>query len=315
MSLLDDWIVYCSDPEGSRLSLPSPLPVDRTGDLIEQAERHGVLGALLKNFTSLESDPAMASFHEMARGRNRANAAFSILLGHEADALVKRMRGLPAAVVKGPVFARKLYPVSSLRSFADIDILADEEAVPRLSELLVTHGFRLAERHRHEDKWVHHSNDRLMVEVQTDLVHAVSLHGAMSLTYQRIAAAPESPAAMLLVAVVHGGAHQYERLQHLVDICQAARKLQGDAEQRRFEEMVVASNACLVAGAGLSLAGQIFGEPRCLELANVFQQVRSLRTAELLLGQKTVLSTMDKRRMFYRWRRLAFRLMIRWSHP
>jgi hypothetical protein len=314
MSLLDRWIVHCADPLGPGAPPPRrPLPLKGVGDLIDQAEAHGVLGAILQNFPPFRADPAFAAGRDAARERNRANAAFSVLLRHEADALMADLRDVPAAIVKGPVFARLLYPSPSLRCFTDIDILAAEEALPRIGEVLADRGFRLAETHKRESKWLHRDNDRVMVEVQTDLIHADSLHGIVSLPYQAIAAAPEGAAAQLMVALIHGGAHHFERLQQVVDICQAARALRDDAEQERFEAMVAAANARFIAFAGLTLAARIFGEPRCRDLAHALGPVRYRLAARLLLDRTAVMSTMDYRRMFHNWRRLDFRILIRWS--
>jgi hypothetical protein len=309
---LHDWIVYCADPLGSRARPPRrPLPPERIGDLIEQAEAHGVLGAVLQNFPAFAGDPVFEAGRNAARDRNRTNAAFSLLLKREADALMADVRDLPAAVVKGPVFARRLYPSPSLRCFTDIDVLAAPEALPLIDAALADHGFRLVESHPREHKWLHRDNDSAMVEVQTDLVHADSLHDVMSLPYQAIAAAPEAAEALLLVALVHGGGHQYERLQQVVDVCQAARALQGGAEERRFEEMVKAANARFIAVTGLLLADRIFGEPRCREIADALGPVRHRGIAGLLLDRTVIMSTMDHRRARHGWRRQAFRWLIR----
>ncbi|MDO8400508.1 MAG: nucleotidyltransferase family protein [Bradyrhizobium sp.] len=283
--------------------------------MIEQADAHGVLGALLQNFPLFATDAAFAPGRNAAQHRHRANAAFSLMLTREADVLMACVRDLAAAIVKGPVFARTIYPKASLRCFTDIDILIAPEALPRMDEALADRGFRMAESNPasgpREWKWLHRDNDRVMVEVQTDLIHADSLHNVMSLPFSVIADGPDGPAASLLVALVHGGGHQYERLQHVVDICQAARALQGDAEERRFEDLVQAANARFVAVAGLALAHRIFREPRCREIARALGPVPHQRLAGLLLDQTVVMSTMDARRASHGWRRQAFRWLIK----
>jgi hypothetical protein len=314
MSSLDDWIVYCADPLGSRKALPRrPLSPDQVDRLIDQAEAHGVLGGLLKNQMPLRADPAFEAGRNAARDRHLANTAFSMLLAREADALMADVRDLPAAVVKGPAFARALYPMFSLRCFTDIDILVAPEGLVRLAEVLSDHGYRCVQRSPHEHKWLHGDNENLMIEVQTDLVHADSLNGVMSLPYEVIATAPEGIASLLLVALVHGGGHQYERLQHVVDICQAARALTGSAEQRLFRSMVNAANARFIAVAGLMLAYRIFDEPRCREIADALGPVRYRSIAGLFMDQTVVMSSMDSRRAWYRWRRHAFRWLIKRS--
>src|SRR5262249_47562815 len=145
------------------------------------------------------------------------------------DALMAAAADLPVAIVKGPVFAGRIYPAPSFRPFTDIDLLVDPRAVAQLSELLDAEGFTIAEHDRshRERKWLHRENDALMIEVQTDLVHAPSLSHALSLTYDDIAGIAGTPAAQLIIAVIHGslGGH-FDRLRHIVDICQAARNPQ-----------------------------------------------------------------------------------------
>jgi hypothetical protein len=61
------------------------------------------------------------------------------------------------------------------------------------------------------------------------------------------------------------------------------------------------------------LAARIFGEPRCRDLARALGRVRYRLAARLLLDRTAVMSTTDYRRMFHNWRRLDFRILIRWS--
>jgi hypothetical protein len=314
MSLLDCWIVHCADPFGARTPAPRrPLPAVQAGNLVGMAEGHGVLGAVVQNFGAFRDDAAFADAYKLARDRHRANAAFALLLTREAEALTDDLKGLPAAIVKGPVFARRLYPSPSLRSFSDIDVLAAEEALPRIGEVLADRGFHLAEEQERESKWIHRDNERVMVEVQTDLIHPDTLHGIVSLPYRGLGQAPEGAAALLLIAIVHGGAHQFERLQHVVDICQAARAVISEADRDAFLAMVHSANARYLAYGGLMLASRLFGEPRCRELALALGPVRYRVAARLLLDRTTVMSSTDWRRGLHNWRRQDFRILIRWN--
>ena len=315
MSLLDAWIVHCADPLGSQSPPPSrKLAPGFAGQLVDQAEAHGVLGALLKNFPSFQQDSAFAAAREAARSRNRSNAAFSALLARETDALKPELKEVGAIVVKGATFARNLYPTTSLRCFTDIDILAPDDALSRLGEVLSDRGFYLAESHKREFKWLSRDNDRIMVEVQTDLVHPDSLHNAISLSSAAIASAPYSPAAFLIVALVHGAGHQYERLQHVVDIRQAAHNLP-PADEASLETLVQATNARLAAVSGLLLAGRLFGDARCRDIAREIGSTRLRELANFLLDRTVIMSTTDPRRAIFNWRRQAFRLLLRYDLP
>jgi len=310
MSVLDAWIVHCADPLGPRSVPPRrPLPPSFAGELVEQAEAHGVLGALLQNFSGFKRDAAFAAGGETARSRNRANAAFSMLLAREADALMVDLEHVEATIVKGPVFARTLYPAPSLRCFSDIDILAAGASVPRVGEVLAAHGYYLAESHKREFKWLNRANDRIMVEVQTDLIHSENLHAAISLSYETIAASPASADTLLMIAIVHGAGHQYERLQHVVDICQAARALR-PADEAGFEKLVGAANARFISIFGLLLAGRVLGEPRCYDIAQAIGSTLSHEIANVLVDRTVIMSTTDRRRATYNWRRLILRWLM-----
>jgi hypothetical protein len=110
---------------------------------------------------------------------------------------------------------------------------------------------------------------------------------------------------------VHGGAHQYGRLQQLVDICQAARALTDLNQERLFAALVAQTHARFISIAGLTLASKIFNEPRCMEIASALGPVRNARLAGLLLGRTLVTSAMTERRALHSWRRQTFRLLIK----
>jgi len=312
MSLLDKWIVHCADPVGSNTTPPHDLSPHLADRLVQQAESHRVLGAVLQNFPGFRQGGHFAAHWEAARNRNRANVAFSLMLTHEADFLVKRLDGLRASVVKGPTFARKLYPSPTLRSFSDIDVLTHCDDQAKVENILKGLGYYLAEATEHESKWLSEVNERVMVEVQTNLVHAESLRRGMSLSYESIAQSPESSASLLIIALVHGAGHQYEHLQHLVDICQAARLLQS-TDEAELDGLLATTNARFATVVGLLFAGRVFGEDRCSALAREIGSTGLHTLATSLLNSTVVMSTTDHRRAFYSWRRQAFRLLLRRS--
>jgi hypothetical protein len=281
---------------------------------VEQAEAHGVLGAFLQHFFSCAADDGFCHAKQMAQHRQRANAMFSLMLSHEADALMSDLRGI-AIVVKGPTFARTIYPRPSLRCFSDIDLLVPPQMVPKVANVLLDRGYCLAETNPAHDpsewKWVHHLNPRLMVEVQTDLVHADSLRKLITLPYELIAPSPDTSAALLHVALIHGGIHHYERLQHVVDICQAARALTGSVEEEQFFRLVQASNAQFISSVGLALAARIFAEPRCREIAQAIGPVRYTGISRILLSRALVMSATESHRNLHNWRRKAFRWFLK----
>jgi Uncharacterised nucleotidyltransferase len=306
-----------ADPEvnPTQLKRAAPLLTSIDAELFEQAERHGVLGAFLTFISPHLSDPAAVAAYTVAKKTHRQNAVFSRILRMEAEALVANAHGLPITIVKGPVFARNLYPKSDLRCYTDIDILAAESALPRLSEILGDSGYSLATPSEldnpREWQWINKTNNALMVEVQTNLIHADSLVGFISLDYHLIEASPEGAPELLLVALVHGAAHQYDRLQLVVDICQAARHLTGEADEIRLEMLVRAAKSRFAAVVGLRLAGRLMREPRCLQLARGLGGKVYGPVCDMLLAETVVMSAKTDRRTIHSWRRQLFRWLLK----
>jgi glycosyltransferase involved in cell wall biosynthesis/SAM-dependent methyltransferase len=310
-----DWLVYCADPQGSRGTPPDRMLSSAAArELVAQAEAHGVLPAVLRHFRLFDEDPALAGIKAEAQTRCQLAFSYALMLRHYANLLMEAAADLPVVLVKGPVFARLLYPTPSLRPFTDIDLLVDPCAVSPLSELLVAQGFKLADEDpdRGEWKWLHRDNEAVMVEVQTDLVHSDSLSRALSLTHNHIADIAETPAAQLIVATIHGalGGH-FDKLRHAVDICQAARRLTSPQDELRFEQLMGPTGARLAAKTGLTLAGHLFDEPRCFEIARALGPHRHAGLARSLINPSVITSTMMPTRVLHSWRRSAFRELLK----
>ena len=313
---ISSWLVHCADPLGPRTRQPRrPLsPADAAG-LVIQADAHGVLPAVVRNFSPLARDPDFDAVRQDALARQRTGTALAMMLRYEADALMSEAKGLPVALVKGRSFARTIYPEPALRSFTDIDLLVESAVLPRVGQLLEAHQFRLADDgqdgDRLESKWLHRDNDALLVEVHTNLVHAPSLRGALSFTYADVADGPETPAVLLAIASMHGGLHHFERLRQVVDICQAARHLNSATDELKLQTLLDRTGARLAAITGLNLAGRLFGEPRCREIALALGPERYASVAKVLIGRSVVTSTMSDSRIYYSWRRQGFRELLK----
>ena len=316
--LVGQWLVHCADPLGPRTEAPHRLLSPREAqDFVAQADMHGVLATVLRQFPPfLASDPAFAKAKAEALTLHRSALAQALMLRTHADALVAAAN-LPVVMVKGPVFARTIYPAPSLRTFTDVDLLIAPEAEPELARLLLEAGFQLADYdrdpRRQEWKWLHRENDAVMIEVHTNLVHHPELRAAMSLSYADLAGIAETPAALLTVAAIHGALHRFERLRQVVDICQAARHVSTPEEESRFELLIERSGARLAAIAGLDFAYRLLGEPRCRELARGLGPARYTALARLLIGRSAVTSSMSKARVYHSWRRQGFRELLKRS--
>jgi hypothetical protein len=311
-----DWLAHCADPLVPLTAPPRRgLSPNEAHELVAQADRHGVLAAVLRHFPPFRGDLAFAGAKADALARQRSKQTYSLMLRAHGEAAMAAAAGLPVAMVKGPVFSRTIYPSPGLRNFTDIDLLVAPDAALPLARLLQQQGFQLAgydrDPDRHEWKWLHRDNDALMIEVHTNLVHHPELRDTMSLTYEDLAGIAETPGALLAVAIVHGALERYELLRHVVDICQAARQVHTADEERRFEALVERTGARFAAIAGLDLAYRLLGEPRCRELARRLGAVRYTALARLLLGRSAIVSTMGDTRFLHSWRRQGFRILLK----
>jgi hypothetical protein len=155
--LIADWLLYCGDPTSRAGPFPPPLPTALAEEeLVHRCDLHGILTPLLRRFPFAAA--RCPRLQAAVKERDRRSQAYSTLLRHLGETVMADAAGLQAAIVKGPVFARALYPSPHLRGFTDIDILAAPEAVPKLETILRAHGFRPAGvppgPPRHESKWI-----------------------------------------------------------------------------------------------------------------------------------------------------------------
>lgn len=314
------WLVHCADPLGPRgTPPPGVLAVAEVRELVAQAEAHGVLAAVSRNFRALAREDELRAVKLDVVGRVRVAGGHSLMLRRHAEALGEAGAKLPLAIVKGAAFARSLYPSPALRPFTGVDLLVDPGALFRVSELLETQGFkhaRRAEPDREGQRWVHGDNEALQVDVWTNLVRWPSLGATLSLTYEDLGGIAETPAAQLIVASLDGAlGGQFEMLRQVADVCQAARALSGTDEEERFSRLVEQSGARLAARVGLTLAGGLFAEPRCHEIARQLGVTRHAFLASRLISRSAVVSTATPARSRHSWRRKVFRELLKRGAP
>ena len=117
---IGSWLVHCADPQGSDREPPRRQLVPAAArELVAQADAHGVLPAVLRNFPPFAADPAYGAAKAEAQTRYRTARAFTLMLRGEQKALATAAAGLPMTVIKGPVFAARIYPAPELRTFTD----------------------------------------------------------------------------------------------------------------------------------------------------------------------------------------------------
>lgn len=298
----------------------------RLGRLFELARAHGVLAIAWRKLRGAARgegrSEAFRADIERIETEHTLTVGRAMLLRHHAARIGDRLRErtIPAEIVKGPVFADRLYAHASDRTFTDIDILADPGDLDGIGAALADCGFVLHEKvwdnsaRYLEYKWFFEGNPQLMVEAQGDLVHYPSLRRRLSFGYAELKAVSEgaepSPAGMLIVAAIHAlGGHKFHRLQFAVDMLQAARHV---VDEDALARAVARVGAELEVGAALHVTAELFGDARTAALADRFAGGRRGTLGRRLLTANAVLDAMPKpsrgshlRRHGFRWLQLA----------
>jgi hypothetical protein len=122
----------------------------------------------------------------------------------------------------------------------------------------------------------------------------------------------EDATALLLVAAVHGAtSHQFDRLQHVVDVLLLARGGAGAVNLDRLRHVARRCHAGFAIAAALAIAGRVFQEPRCWSLASSLgARVRTI-LASRLISPRVILCAQTSGRSADSWRRKALRELLR----
>jgi hypothetical protein len=308
-------LVHFADPQGAKVGASQlAFHPSSAKELVKQADAHGVLPIVLRNFPWPENDAAFDSAKLDATLRYRAALSLTLMLRHYLEDLAPRIAHLPAAVVRGPAFAHALYARPEDRPLTGVDILAAPAALAKLADILAEQGFKptAVGSTPVTRRWVHCDNGSLMLNVKTNLVDAPSLARFVSLSFDDVAGRVDTPAAQLLVALISGSVHMhFEQLFQLVDVCQASRNLSGIDDEEEFVRLVSRTGSRFAARSGLELAAKIMDEPRCLAIAQALGPVRHGAFAGLLLNRSVVTSAATPWRWMYSWRRKGFRLLMK----
>jgi Uncharacterised nucleotidyltransferase len=330
------WVVAMSDPS-ARASYPSgPLRARELPALLDAVSAHGVLPVVARNLRSLMASDRSRRTIDNAAAMERTideldrrlvllsgqQLALSHYAGKLAAAFVQEK--IPANIVKGPVFARRLYPRPVDRSFTDLDILIDPAFVAATAPILRQLGFKCAldddaaRRSDSEIKWIMAGSEHLLIEVQTDLIHSPTLGAGIRFCRGDLLAAgagdPEDATALLLTAAVHAAAgHQFERLQTLVDVLQAARGAAGPIDRDRLARVAHSTGSVAAVQSALDLAAGLFHEPAARDLAGCLPSSPWRHVRRRLVSPDIAVRAQDRSAGLDSWRRKALRVAIRRS--
>ena len=255
--------------------------------MLSVARLHGVLPIVWRKFRTLPSLSGWGDAFRSAMQRTADTIAImagqSLLLRHHGRNITGAFAeaGIPVAIVKGPVFAERIYKVPADRPFTDIDLLTAPEHLAGANAILPSLGFVALTKQvwdksdsNQEYKWGRSDNPNILIELHGNLVHYASFRRLLSYSYTDLLRAgggdPTAPAALLMTAVIHAACgHKFHRLQFAVDIIQAARALP-EADIPQLERAARAIGAKLELAVSLNLAGELFDDRRTLDLAQRF---------------------------------------------
>jgi hypothetical protein len=316
-----------ADPEASMVG-GSTESARTLSALLANAEFHGTLPIMLRKLRErgdekLPGDAALRAMLSDLRQKSTIVTGQSMLLQYHGERIMKALAadGIPARIVKGPVFARKLYRNVADRPFTDIDILVEPARLPDANRVIAACGFELggdeAQSYElQEFKWLEKENSSLLVELHGDLVHDSGMRRRLSLGYRELQTidgeASDTPAALLTIAVVHAaGGHKFHRLQLCVDVLQGVRALQSRESEARLLEAARMTGIELELATVLNVTGRLFDERRALELAGRIKPDLGIRLARRLITRNTLLNVNSRDKMRSRLRRDAFRWIQR----
>jgi Uncharacterised nucleotidyltransferase len=322
----ESWLIACalpSRPPGASHGAPAPQEL---ACVFVAAEIHGVLPALLRGTearNAAQPNGAREALEE-ARARVRGYTAIGLLLAHHGERIMSALKAedVEATVIKGPTFAKRLYPEAWLRTFTDIDVLIAPEHRAAARSVMQRLGFAPVHvedrgtRDYAEDKWHLAGQRGVDVEIHTNLVHSPKLRQRASVGYRDVVAAgdgdAESANSLLLLAATHGAiSHQFERLQNIVDVAQISAGAAGPIDIGRLRRIAEECGVGPALPAALDLAGRVFALHDAKELALAFGHASTTRVSRLLLTPRTVVRTHAPTRMLGGWRRKAFRQLMR----
>jgi hypothetical protein len=236
--------------------------------------------------------------------------------------LAKRLQpvigaGFEAALVKGPVFAARLYRLVSDRPYTDIDLLVAASAREAVSGALERAGFVRLQKAvfdrssaYEEQKWSLPDIPEGLLEVHANLVHYPALRRKVSFGYRELVAAgdgdPEAPPSLFFTAVVHASlGHKFHQLRMLVDILQAWRNL-GPEDRRSLAALARALGLETETSVCLTLVSDLFDEPGARDVAVSLAGTPAARAASMLVDAPTLLAAPRSRLSWLR--RHAFRV-------
>lgn len=291
-----------------------PIPERQIPGICAGATAHRVESIILRKLHAHASHPAVQNLS----GTVLQMTALTMMLEHRMQPIAAaiRERGLQAAIVKGGVFASRLYPCPEDRPWTDIDILAAPVARNEIAALLRDLGYCYsgaegAKNHKREEKWGHPDQPNLLIELHGDMVHYPMLRRGIRFGWTELTLAghgdPEAPLALFATAVAHGAlGHKFHELRLMVDVLQAFRALDA-ADRAALPDRMAALSLRLEASLSLRLVADLFDQPEAGQLADMLALPVQSRLAAAIVRPQDVLLADGRRLGPSHLRRHAFR--------
>jgi len=287
LQLSDDmlFLIKCCNIDKSEMNIEiiyrTIISHDSAIALIKLANQHGVLPLVYKTLKELDLDhPAYENLLIELKSSYAQIAHRNMLLSAELIRMMNlcKAHGIQALCFKGPTLACMIYSDITLRQFADLDILIDEEQRKKIEALLLDHGYKhvYAMTTAQDKVWYSHVKDMAFIHPDKDIcveVHwqlldrdyplaldiprfwekskLISFKGNMLRTFGN--------EDLLIYLCIHGSKHLWERLGWIKDIDLMVRTQ--DIDWNVVNEYVTSRHFERMTYLGLHLARQLFGTP------------------------------------------------------
>ena len=312
-----------ADPE-SVTTVELPPEASELSEVVIAADRHGVMPIVARNLAAAHVVRG-SLFGEAARildaHHDQLTVAVgqSMLLDHHAKRITDcfAAHGIVAEIVKGPGFADRLYRDRGDRQYTDIDFLVAPHSLDEANRVMPGVGFHRPQKawdnsnRDCEYKWFLEGNRSILVELHGSLVHSRALRRCIPFGHAELLAARGEgnhvAIADLIVATIHASCgHKLHRLNMLVDVLQAARRVAATDEEV-LNLAVDRLGARLEMGVTLGVASDLFGDERVRALAARFSNRWAVTLGRRLVTAEAVLAAQSGAGKVSRIRRHMFR--------
>ena len=311
------------DPEFPAAATLSADAADLSAVVIA-ADRHGVMPIVARHLAAAQVNASSllgeaASIMDAHHRRLTIAVGQSMLLDHHARRIAERFasEGIAAEIVKGPVFAERLYRDRGDRQYTDIDFLVAPNSLDDANRLMPDVGFHRPQKawdnsnRDREYKWYLEGNRSVLVELHGSLVHSRALRRHIPFGHAELLVARgqgnHSAIADLMVSTIHASCgHKFHRLNMLVDVLQAARRI-NVSDESILEATVDQLGARLEVGVSLGIACDIFHDQRVRALAARFTDTWSVKLGRRIVTAEAILAAQSDAGRASHMRRHMFR--------